>query len=204
MRNRNLGRVLKHFMFMWILTAIGLFVGTLLPPTVILPIAIITIVLIIITIFVRNIRLANSIMYAIPFLMGITLFWTTQFYIGELGETLVFSVFIGTIIIFILLGFVGMMMKDISGIGSYLFAALIVIFVFSVLFMFIPVGNTVSLILAGAVILLFTLYTVYDFNRISHNHVSDDEVVSMALNLYLDFINLFTNILEVIWRLKED
>lgn len=204
MENNNLGRVLKHFMFMWILTAVGLFVGTLLPSSVTLPISIITIILLIIVIFVRNVRLANSIMYAIPFLLGITLFWTTQFYIAKLGSTLVFSVFIGTIAVFILLGFVGTMIKDISSIGSYLFGALIVVIVFSILFMFIPVGNTVALVLAGVTVLLFTIYTVYDFNQIRHNHVRNSEVVGMALNLYLDFINLLTNILEIIWRLKDE
>lgn len=203
MKNQILGLVLKHFMFMWIVTAGGLFVGTLLPPSVTLPIAIITLILLILVIFVRNIRLANSIMYAIPFLLGITLFWSTQFYIDALGSSLVFSVLVGTIVIFILLGFVGMQMTDISGIGSYLFGALIVIIVFSVLFMFIPVGNTIGLILAGVTVLLFTIYTIYDFNQIRHNHVGKDQVVGMALNLYLDFINLFTNILEVIWRLRD-
>ena len=189
---------------MWILTAIGLFVATMLPPAIIMPISIITLILLIIVIFVRNVRLANSIMYAIPFLLGITLFWTTQFYINELGGALVFSVFIGTIFIFIVLAFIGMMIKDISGIGSYLFAGLVVVIVFSVIFMFVPVGNTVALLLAGVTVLLFTIYTVYDFNLIRHNHVRDNEVVGMALNLYLDFINLFTNILEIIWRLKDE
>lgn len=191
-------------MYMWILTAVGLFVGTMLPPAIIMPISIITLILLIIVIFVRNVRLANSIMYAIPFLLGITLFWTTQFYINELGSALVFSVFIGTIFIFIVLAFIGMMIKDISGIGSYLFAGLIVVIVFSIIFMFVPVGNTIALVLAGVTVLLFTIYTVYDFNLIRHNYVGDDEVVGMALNLYLDFINLFTNILEVIWRLKDE
>ena len=203
MRNQNLSLVLKHFMYMWILTAVGLFIGTLLPPAIILPISIITIVLLIVVIFVRSVRLANTIIYFIPLLVGISLFWTTQFYINELGELLVLSVFIGTIIIFILLGLVGLMIRDISGIGSYLFGALIVIIVFSIIFMFVPVGNTVALILAAVAVLLFTIYTIYDFNRISHNHVSEDQVVRMALNLYLDFINLFLNILEVLWRLKD-
>ena len=191
-------------MYMWILTAVGLFVGTMLPPAIIMPISIITLILLIIVIFVRNVRLANSIMYAIPFLLGITLFWTTQFYINELGSALVFSVFIGTIFIFIVLAFIGMMIKDISGIGSYLFAGLVVVIVFSIIFMFVPVGNTIALVLAGVTVLLFTIYTVYDFNLIRRNYVGDDEVVGMALNLYLDFINLFTNILEVIWRLKDE
>ncbi|WP_374966306.1 Bax inhibitor-1 family protein [Lysinibacillus sp. RS5] len=204
-RNHNLNKILKHFAFMWVLTVIGMYIATFLPPAIIMPISIITIVLLIIACFVRSLKLANSIMYTIPFLMGITLFWTTQFFIAELGQQLVLLVFVATVAIFIVLALVGMMMnKDISNWGSYLFTVLIVVLVFSLVFMFIPVSNIVGLIIAGVTVLLFSLYTVYDFNRIRHNHVSDDEVVGMALNLYLDFINLFTNLLEVIWRLKEE
>lgn len=108
-------------------------------------------------------------------------------------------------IIFISLALIGMMMnKDIANWGSYLFTVLIVVLVFSVIFMFIPVSNMIGLMIAAVSVLLFSLYTVYDFNRIRHNYVSDEEVIGMALNLYLDFINLFTNLLEVIWRFKNE
>lgn len=204
-RNQNLNKILKHFTFMWVLTAIGIFVATLLPSTVIMPLSLICIILLIIACFVRSLKLANSIMYAIPFLMGILLFWTTQFFIDQLGPQLVLLVFGATLIIFIILALVGIVMnKDISNWGSYLFTVLIVVLVFSLLFMFIPISNVIGLFIAAVSVLLFSLFTVYDFNRIRHNHVSDDEVIGMALNLYLDFINLFTNLLEVIWRLKNE
>ncbi|WP_332646786.1 Bax inhibitor-1/YccA family protein [Lysinibacillus sp. 54212] len=203
MHSDILGKVLKHFTFMWVLTGIGLFTGSLLSPAIILPISIITIILLIVSIFVRSIRLANIISYALPFLIGITLFWTTQFYIEELGAGLVFSVLIGTIAVFILLGVVGMMIRDISSIGMYLFATLIVVFIFSIIFFFIPVSNTIMLVFAAITVLLFVIYTVYDFNQIRHGHVQEHEAVRMALNLYLDFINIFVNVLEVIWRLKD-
>ncbi|MEB2280983.1 Bax inhibitor-1 family protein [Lysinibacillus xylanilyticus] len=204
-KNQNLNKILKHFAFMWVLTVVGMYIATLLPPAIVMPISIIALVLLIIVIFVRNLKLANSIMYTIPFLMGILLFWTTQFYIVELGQQLVLLVFVATVAIFIVLALIGMMMnKDISNWGSYLFTVLIVVIVFSLAFMFFPVSNLVALIIAGITVLLFSLYTVYDFNRIRHNHVSDAEVVGMALNLYLDFINLFVNLLEVIWRLKNE
>lgn len=204
-RNRNLNRVLKHFAFMWVLTVVGMFIATLLPSSIVMPLSIVCIILLIITCFVRNVQLANSIMYSIPFLMGILLFWTTQFFIGELGKELVLLVFGATVVIFIVLALIGTLMNaDISDWGSYLFTLLIVVIVFSLIFMFVPVSNMVALILAAITVLLFSIYTVYDFNRIRHNYVSDDQIVGVALNLYLNFINLFTHLLEVIWRVKKE
>ncbi|MGE6513523.1 Bax inhibitor-1/YccA family protein [Lysinibacillus sphaericus] len=203
--NQNLNKILKHFTFMWVLTVVGMLVATQLPPSIVMPLSLICIILLIITCFVKSLKLTHSIMYTIPFLMGILLFWTTQFYIGELGQQFVLLVFGATVVIFIALALIGIMMnKDISNWGSYLFTVLIVALVFSVIFMFVPVSNMVGLIIAAITVLLFSIYTVYDFNQIRHNHVSDEAVIGMALNLYLDFINLFTNLLEVIWRFKND
>ena len=200
---KNFQRVMWHFLIMWVITAAGMLVGTLLPPSVLLPISLLTIFLLIIVIFIRSIRIINTILYSIPFLVGITLFWSTQFYIEELGGELVFAVFIGTVVIFISLGIIGIMMKDLSAFGSYLFGALIVLLVFSLIFIFVPVSNMIMIVLAGLTVLVFALYTIYDFNQIKHNYVSEDATVSMALNLYLDFVNIFLRILEIIWRVKD-
>ena len=200
---KNFQRVMWHFMIMWVITAVGMLVGTFLAPSVLLPISIITIFLLIIVIFIRSIRVLNTILYCIPFLIGITLFWSTQFYIEELGNALVFAVFIGTVVIFISLGIIGIMMKDLSAFGSYLFGALIVLLVFSLIFIFVPVSNSIMVVLAGLTVLVFALYTIYDFNQIKHNYVSEQETVGMALNLYLDFVNIFLRLLEIIWRVKD-
>ena len=200
---KNFQRVMWHFMIMWVITAVGMIVGTFLAPSVLLPISLITIFLLIIVIFIRSIRIMNTILYCIPFLVGITLFWSTQFYIEELGGALVFAVFIGTVVVFISLGIIGIMMKDLSAFGSYLFGALIVLLVFSLIFIFVQVSNMIMIVLAGLTVLVFALYTIYDFNHIKHNHVSEEATVSMALNLYLDFVNMFLRILEIIWRVKD-
>ena len=200
---KNFQRVMWHFMIMWAVTAVGMLVGTLLPPSVLLPISFITLFLLIIVIFIRSIRIVNLILYCIPFLVGITLFWSTQFYIEQLGSELVFTVFIATVVIFISLGFIGIMMKDLSAFGSYLFGALIVLLVFGLIFIFVPVSNTIMLVLACLTVLVFALYTIYDFNQIKHNYVGENEIVGMALNLYLDFVNIFLRLLEIIWRVKD-
>ena len=202
MKNKILSLVLKQFTLMWALTGVGLFIGSLLPPTIIFPISILTIILLIVVFFVRSVSFINIIVYILPILIGITLFWTTQFYIEQLGSALVFGVLIGTILVFVLLGLIGMMIPDISAIGNYLLVTLLVLIIFSILFMFFPIGNTVLLVLAGIAVLKFSMYTVYDFNQIRHGYVREREVSLMALNLYLDFINLFVNILQFISRLS--
>ena len=203
MKNRILSLVLKQFTWMWALTGVGLFIGSLLSPKIIFPISLITIVLLIVVFFVRNLDFINIIVYILPILIGVTLFWTTQFYIEQLGNALVFGVLIGTILVFVLLGIIGIMIPDISAVGNYLIVTLLVLIIFSILFMFFPIGNTVLLVLAGIAVLLFSLYTVYDFNQIRHGYVREREVSLMALNLYLDFINLFVNILQFISRLRD-
>ena len=94
-------------------------------------------------------------------------------------------------------------MKDLSAFGSYLFGALVVLLVFGIIFIFVPVSNTIMLVLACLTVLVFALYTIYDFNQIKHNYVGENQAVAMALNLYLDFVNIFLRILEIIWRLKD-
>ena len=203
MKNKILSLVLKQFTLMWGLTGIGLFIGSLLPPKIIFPISILTILLLIAAFVIRSVSFISIIIYVLPILIGITLFWTTQFYIEQLGSALVFGVLIGTILVFVLLGIVGIMIPDISAIGNYLLVTLIVLIIFSILFMFFPIGNTVLLVLAGIAVLLFSLYTVYDFNQIRHGYVRERDVALMALNLYLDFINLFVNVLQFISRLRD-
>ena len=202
MKNKIVSLVLKQFTLMWGLTGIGLCIGSLLSPAIMFTISILTILLLITVFFVRSVTFINIIVYILPILVGITLFWTTQFYIEQLGNALVFGVLIGTILVFVLLGIIGIMIPDISAIGNYLIVTLLVLIIFSILFMFFPIGNTVLLVLAGIAVLLFGLYTVYDFNQIRHDYVREREVSLMALNLYLDFINLFVNILQFISRLR--
>ncbi|OCS90902.1 hypothetical protein A6K76_01430 [Caryophanon latum] len=196
-------RVMRTFALMWALTAVGLWLGSMLPESVRLPVSIGTFILLIIMIFVRKVRILNAMAYAIPVLIGITLFWTTQFYIEQLGTQLVLTVFGATIAMFVLLGVIGWAMPDIHHMGSYLFAALLVLIVFMFIFISVPVSNVVALGFACAVVLLFVLYTIYDFNQMRYGHIEEQEVVVHALNLYLDFINLFVRVLEIVWRAKD-
>lgn len=200
----NLNLVLKHFAVMWALTVIGLFIGMFLPSYIVIPLSILNLILLFTVIFVRNIQFASGILYAIPFFTGMMLFWIGQLFINLLGAALLLSVFLGTAVIFILLAILGLKIpRDLADWGMYLTATLIVVIVFSILFIFIPISNTVALILSAICVLLFALFTVYDFNLIRHHYVREHEVVFMALSLYLNFVNIFIHLLELVWRLKE-
>ena len=47
-------------------------------------------------------------------------------------------------------------------------------------------------------VLVFSGYVLFDFSRMKHYGVRAEDVPLMALNLYLDFINLFISILRIL------
>lgn len=200
----HLRLVLQHFALMWGLTAIGLLIGMLLPSSIVLAIAIMNIILLIVVVFVRNVYLAGGILYTVPFLTGIMFFWLGQFFIEALGAAFLLSVFFGTVILFIILALVGLNIpRDLSSWGMYLVAILLIVIIFSLIYFFISVSSAVHIFIAALIVLVFALFTVYDFNLIRNHYVKEDEVVKMALSLYLVFINLFIHLLELIYRLKK-
>ena len=67
---------------------------------------------------------------------------------------------------------------------------------------FIPFSSTLNLIFAIGGTLLFRGYVVYDTYLIN-NRLSPDEYIMGAISLYLDFINLFLNILRLLNNIQD-
>jgi len=86
---------------------------------------------------------------------------------------------------------------DFSGLGPWLFGALVAMLMTGLVGLVIPFGQTMDLLYAIGGCLLFSGYIVYDTYMIS-NKLSPDEFILGAISLYLDFINLFINILRLI------
>ncbi|GBE80716.1 Bax inhibitor 1 [Sparassis crispa] len=86
---------------------------------------------------------------------------------------------------------------DFSGMGSWLFAGLIAMVMTGFVSIFLPFGRTTDLIFAAGGCLLFSGYVVYDTYIIT-KRLSPDEYILAAISLYLDFINLFINILRLL------
>ncbi|XP_049299789.1 protein lifeguard 1-like [Anopheles funestus] len=90
---------------------------------------------------------------------------------------------------------------DFTMMGGILFTAVLILFLFGLIAMFIP-GKTVQLIYSSLGALLFSVYLVYDTQIMmggSHKYsISPEEYVFAALCLYLDVINIFLHILSII------
>jgi len=197
-RNRNVNIILQHFAVMWGLTLFGVFIGIWLPSSIVALLAFISLLLILVNCFVKHIRLPDIILYIVPFLTGIMLFWIYLFFIDIIAEELMITVFICTVIIFILLTLAGMKIPgEVTEIISIIFTVIVVILVFSIYLALFPVENTFLLFFAALFVLLFAVYVAYEFTVICHNYVRDDDVVFVALNLYLGLFNLIANILFI-------
>jgi len=86
---------------------------------------------------------------------------------------------------------------DFSGMAPFLFGGLFALLSTGLVGVFIPFSRTMDLILALCGCLIFSGYIVFDTYMIT-NRLSPDEYIMGAISLYLDFINLFLNILRLL------
>jgi FtsH-binding integral membrane protein len=123
----------------------------------------------------------------------------TIFVAFSLGS--IFTAFMGAAVLFAVMSFYGYFTKrDLSNMGDMLMIALIAIIIASLINIF--VGSTlVQMVISAIAIVVFLGFTAYDTQNIREQLMDgDDYVVEIlgALNLYLDFINLFVNLLQLI------
>ncbi len=97
----------------------------------------------------------------------------------------------------------GLMFPDFyRSIGGALFGALMALVVVSILSLFIPAlakFAVIHYIAAG----IFALYIGYDMHRASEIPATLDNAVDVCISLYLDIINLFLRILEILANSKK-
>merc|ERR1712083_881530 len=91
---------------------------------------------------------------------------------------------------------------DFTAMGGVLIAVLLVFVLFGLIALFLPQSRTLKLVYASIGAIIFSLYIIYDTQLMvggSHKYsLSPEEYVFAALNLYLDIINLFMYILQII------
>ena len=102
--------------------------------------------------------------------------------------------------------------KDLTKLGSILGTALLLMVIVSIINIFLKSSSVyMTLSLIGTVI--FTLFIGYDLNKIKKEIISaikqgDDKIADKiaifgALTLYLDFVNLFLNLLGIAGKKKQ-
>jgi FtsH-binding integral membrane protein len=92
--------------------------------------------------------------------------------------------------------------KDLSGFGSFLIMGVVGLIIAGLVNLFLQ-SSTMSLVISGLGVLIFAGLTAYDTQRLKEEyaHLRGTEyigkaVIMGALNLYLDFINMFTFLLR--------
>lgn len=162
----------------------------------------------IILVFVASSAAAKNSPMALPLFLAYSVvngFTMTFILLAYTGET-VFLAFLSTVLMFVVMAIIGMTTKkNLSGMGQALLAALIGVIIAGFINLFLH-SSGMSLFISIVSVIIFAGLIAYDNQRIryvfeeTNGNVHQGWAVSMALQLYLDFINLFINILRLTGR----
>ncbi len=118
------------------------------------------------------------------------------------GATIIGNAFAMTSVVFGAMSFYAIKTtKDFTGYSKPLMIALVVIILFIVFNMFL--GNPMlNVIISGATVLLFSVLVIYDTQNIIKG--AYETPIDGAIALYLDFLNIFTALLNLFGMFKGD
>ncbi|KAI9307052.1 inhibitor of apoptosis-promoting Bax1-domain-containing protein [Cunninghamella echinulata] len=86
---------------------------------------------------------------------------------------------------------------DFTGMMPFLFGGLSILFIASLVQIFIPFSETIQLALAVGGVIIFSGYLIVDTYLI-FNRYSAEEYIMASLSLYLDIINIFIRVLQIL------
>ena len=137
------------------------------------------------------------------FLTGLT--FSSIFVVYQM--TSIVAVFGITALIFLIFALIGYYTKiDLTKIGIYLFMILIGVIICSIINMFVG-SNGFDLVLTIICLIVFIAYIAYDIQIIKRNlyYISEEDNLAIygALQLYLDFINIFLRLLQLFGRSRD-
>ncbi len=122
--------------------------------------------------------------------------------------TSIINIFIAAAFIFGIFAFIGYKTKkDLSSFGIYIFIFLLMGIIFSLVNLFIFKSDMFSLIIDWFILLLFMGITIYDLNKFKRYYESgiiplEKLHIYSAMDLYLDFINIFLRLLSIFGKRK--
>lgn len=163
-------------------------------------------------VFAASAMAAKNSPLALPMFLGYSVtngFTLSVVLLAYTGETVALA-FVSTALMFAVMAIIGMTTKkNLSGMAQALRAALWGVIIASVVNIFLR-SSGISFAMSIISVLIFSGLIAYDNQRIrtvfeqTGGNVGQGWVVSMALQLYLDFINLFLNLLRIFGNLNRD
>ncbi len=143
------------------------------------------------------------VLHSFAALMGLS--FATIFALYTMGS--IVSAFMGAAVLFGTMSAYGYFTKtNLDSMGKFMFVGLIAIIIASLINIFI--GSTlVQMVVSALAIIIFLGLTAYDTQKIReqimYSNFDDGAEISGALTLYLDFINLFLNLLSLFGARKD-
>jgi len=136
-------------------------------------------------------------LFVFTFATGVSLVPLFASLIGMGKGAMIGNAFLMTSVLFGALSLFAINSKsDFSSWGKPLFITMIVIFVASLVNILILQSPIMHVIITAGILLLFSIFTIYDTQNIANGAYSSP--VDAALSLYLDFLNMFTSILQLL------
>ena len=136
---------------------------------------------------------------------GVTL--SVVFVVYELSS--IVSVFIISALVFGILGFIGYKTnRDLNSWGTYIIVFLIAGIVLSLLNLIVFRSSVLDIAIDWLILILFCGAPIYDINKIKvlqeSADINQDKIhIYCAMQLYLDFINIFLRILSLFGKSKD-
>lgn len=197
--NQFMPSILRTFALSLAFAVLGMMAGVFVPPALFLPLAIFEVGMLLFAFFLRRKKaISYTFLYVFTFISGITTYPIVSNYIATSGANTVLLALGTTATVFTGLAVYATKTKrDLSFLGGMLLAALLALVAISIFNLIWPLSSTGMLAYSFVGVLVFSGYVLFDFNRMKRYGVSAEEVPLMALNLYLDFINLFISLLRI-------
>ena len=145
----------------------------------------------------KNSAAGVPVLLAFTFFMGLMLSRMIAMVLGfKNGSELVMTAMGGTAgVFFVMASLASVIKRDISGMGKWLFAGALVLFVGIIVNLF--VGSTVGMMVISTLMVgVFSLFMLYDLKRIIDG--GETNYISATLALYLDLFNVFQGLLALL------
>ena len=138
-----------------------------------------------------------AMLFAFTFLTGVSLVPLLASLIGMGQGAMIGNAFLMTSVLFGALSLFAINSKsDFSSWGKPLFITLIVVIIASLVNYFLLQSPIMHIVITAGILLLFSIFTIYDTQNIANG--AYDSPVDAAISLYIDFLNMFTAMLQLL------
>ncbi len=142
-------------------------------------------------------------LFIFTFATGVSLVPLLSYFINSGSGAVIGNAFLATSVLFGSLSlFAIKSKKDYSSWGKPLFITLIVVILATLINMFVFHSPMAHVIITAGILILFGFFTIYDTQNIANGAYTSP--VDAAVSLYLDFLNMFTALLQLLGIFGDD